>query len=169
MKRYVEPDPRARQLFFLALAVWALCAVLVARLNQILPPLSSNIGIALDQGTKRLLLSAVLASAFYAGVAFYAVRLTRRSILCGQWPPVGMSMPFRTAIREIRHPGVEWFLMSLALLSLAGLAALPWLAYAHARDTAAEISALSLTPNPSIERTCQGPLRAPCPAAHVKR
>ena len=25
------------------------------------------------------------------------------------------------------------------------------------------------SPNPSIERTCQGPLRAPCPAAHVKR
>ena len=24
-------------------------------------------------------------------------------------------------------------------------------------------------PNPSIERTCQGPLRAPCPAAHVER
>ena len=23
--------------------------------------------------------------------------------------------------------------------------------------------------NPSIERTCQGPLRAPCPAAHVER
>jgi hypothetical protein len=33
-----------------------------------------------------------------------------------------------------------------------------------------ELSA-HLTPwsNPSIERTCQGPLRAPCPAAHVKR
>ena len=26
-----------------------------------------------------------------------------------------------------------------------------------------------VSPNPSIERTCQGPLRAPWPAAHVKR
>ena len=30
-------------------------------------------------------------------------------------------------------------------------------------------SGLRVSPNPSIERTCQGPLRAPCPAAHVER
>ena len=166
MKRYVEPDPKARQLFFLALALLALCAVVVTRLEQILPPLNSNPSVAIEQGTERFLLASVISSVFYAVVAFFAVRATRRSIRCGQWPPVGMPMPFRTAIREIRHPRVEWMFTSLALLSLAGLAALPWLSYAHLRDTAAKISALPLTPNHSIERTVAG---KPASAAHVER
>ena len=36
-------------------------------------------------------------------------------------------------------------------------------------ESKAQFRSSKMWPNPSIERTCQGPLRAPCPAAHVKR
>jgi hypothetical protein len=166
MKRYIEPSPRARQLFFLALALLAAFAVVVARLDRILPPLSSNPTVALDQGAARLLFASAFSSVFYGALAFFVVRMTYRSIRCKQWPPVGMPVPFRTAIREIRHPRVEWILMSFGLVSLAFLAALPWLGYAQFRNAAAEISALSVTPNHSIERTAAG---KPASAAHVER
>ena len=37
------------------------------------------------------------------------------------------------------------------------------------RCVTASASKAPVSSNPSIERTCQGPLRAPCPAAHVER
>ena len=166
MKRYVEPSPRTRQLFFLALVLLTALAVVVDRFDRILPPLSLNPAVALEQGANRLLLASAFSSVFYAVLAILVVRMTRRAVRSGQWPPVGMSMPFRTAIREIRHPRVEWLLMSLALVSLVVLAALPWLGYAQFRNVAAQVSALPETPNHSIERTAAG---RPASAAHVER
>lgn len=66
MKRYVEPDPKARQMFFLALALVAAFAFAVARLDRILPPLSSNPSVALDQVATRLLLAAAFSSVFHS-------------------------------------------------------------------------------------------------------
>jgi hypothetical protein len=153
-------------MFFLALALWAAFAVFVARLGEFLRPLSPNPGVALSQSAMRFLLAAVLSSMFYGVLAFFVIRLTQRSVRSRQWPPPGMRAPFRTAIREIRRPHVEWALTTLVLCSLLVAAVLPWLRYAELRRSVSELSVLLETPNPSIERTAAG---KPASAAHVER
>lgn len=136
MKRYIEPTLRARQLFFLGLLVVAGVALLADRANQFLPPLSSDEVVALDQMVERSLLAALLASVFWCGLGGAAIYLTNRAIRSRQWPPAGISVPFRTEAVDIKRPWVAWALLVVFLVTCVVQIAGPWYGYATLRELA---------------------------------
>ena len=163
MKRYVEPTEKARQLFFLALLMISGLALLADRLDELLP-ISSDTSVALDQVLERSLLGAVLSSVFYGALAGIAIHLTRRAVVSKQWPPVGMSVPFRTAVREVRRPWTAWTCLGLVLLAFALQIAGPWYGYVTVRELIPKLKqVLERQPNLSLQD------RRPAGAAELQR
>jgi hypothetical protein len=123
MRRYVEASPRARQWFFLIAVVWAGLGFIASRLNTYLP-LSGHVEELLIQIDARALCALVVLSLFYVALSVVAIVLAARTVRTGQWPPVGLKVPFRTPVTEIRKPYKVWLLLGLLLAVYAGHVAL---------------------------------------------
>ena len=133
MTRYIEPTLKARQRFFLAATIWAGCVLLSGRLDQLLPPLSADTAVAMDQALDRILLFAGLSTAFFSALSFCAIRYARRAVESRQWPPNGRSIPFRAKVRDIKNPRNVWLFLGMLLIIFALQIALSWGVYLKQR------------------------------------
>ena len=158
MKRYIEPTPKARQLFFLTLVMLGGYALLVSRIDMLLPPISSDAKIALDQAINRLFIGAVLSTLFFSGFVFAAIHTTRRAVKSGQWPPVGMPVPFRTQVTEIVRPWKAWAILAAVLIYLTFKIAMPWFIYLEFQKMESklqELESCDRCPTPRSSGTAQ--------------
>lgn len=127
--------------------------VLTSRLNDLLPPLSSDASQMFDQLVERSLLAAVIGTVLFGAFSMVAVHFTRRAVKSGQWPPKGMSVPFRTKILEIKNPRNAWTYLGVLLLMFAVQIALPWYAYAKQKAYYGELK--ELLKDPPANKACR--------------
>jgi lipopolysaccharide export LptBFGC system permease protein LptF len=122
----------------------------------------------LDQVVERSLLAALLASMLWCCFAVVAIYLTHRAVRSRQWPPAGISVPFRTEVIDIKRPWVAWALLAVFVVTCAFQIAGPWYGYATLREvTPALKRALAKQPNSLLQPT--GGDMAPSSAAERKR
>ena len=136
MTRYIEPTLRTRQLWFLAaLLVATSFWLLTTRIDQLLPPLDKDLAVAFDQILERSLIAAILSTVFFVVYSLVAIHYTRRVIASQQWPPTGMTVPFRTKVKEIKNPRNAWLYLTVSLGILFAIQiALPWAHYVNQRE-----------------------------------
>jgi len=154
MKQYVESNPKTRQLFFLALILIGAFALFVDRMEQILPAIDSDTTVAIDQVLDRSLFATVLATVFYGLFSFVAIHYVRRTVQSKQWPPVGMSVPFRMPVKEIKRPWVAWTYLAVLLCIFLTQIFITWYAYGEQREYFRELKQLiDESPNKSPKPT----------------
>ena len=108
MQRYVEASPRARQWFFLAAIVWLGLVLLTSRFGTYFP-LSGSPSEKLAQLDQRSWYALGAFVVFYAALSVLAVFLAAKAVRTKQWPPAGLTVPFRTRVYEIQSPFKVWF------------------------------------------------------------
>lgn len=160
MTTYVDPNPRTRRFFFIALAVLGALALVAARIEDLLPPLSNDPIQALDETTNRLLVATILNTLVNIVFSVIAVHLTRRAVQSRQWPPKGMNVPFRTRVTAIERPTVAWAFLAVVLCLFVFQSSLRVSIYIMARSGIEETKRLlEVSPNNTFNRT-SGSLRA---------
>ena len=125
MTEYVEPTLRTRQLFFLAVILLAGLSLFAFRLDVYFPPVSDW-----HQMQQRLFVVIVLSNLLNIALSIWVINLTRRAVRCGQWPPKGMRVPFRTKIKRIKKPRIAWLFLTVFLCVFTLNTLLPWFGYA---------------------------------------
>jgi len=146
MTRYVEPTLRTRQLFFLAVISLGGLLLASSRLDDILPPFSSEPLAALDQMLGRSLVAATLSTIYYALFSVVAIHYTRRAVESRQWPPNGMTVPFRLKVKEIKNPRNAWMFLAIILFMFTAQATIPWFGYAKQRSQLEELKEMFKVP-----------------------
>ena len=156
MKRFVEPSTKAQQLFFLALVLLGALALLANRLPDFLPSISLDPSVASEQVLNQSLWIASLNTLFYLGLSFHAVHYVHRAVRSRQWPPEGMSVPFRTEIKEIKNPRNAWAVLAFLLLLYAAQIAMPWHIYTKQRELFELLMTAqpAASPEASSDRAC---------------
>jgi hypothetical protein len=134
MTNYIEPTLKTRQLFFFAVVVLGGLAVLTSRLDELLPPLSGDPLLALDQMHFRLLVATVLSTIIFTALSIVAIYNTRRAVQSGQWPAKGMTVPFRTKIVEIKNARNAWLLLAIILCCFVSMVSLKWFIYSKYQE-----------------------------------
>ena len=129
MDRYVESSLKARRLFYLAIVIFCGLVFLVMYIDEILPPFSSDITMALEQADERSFLASVLSTIFYISFSIVVFHYTRRAIQSKQWPPVGMAVPFRLKVKEINNPNIAWLYSLCILLIFVAQVTFTWYVY----------------------------------------
>lgn len=130
MEKYVEPSLKARKLFYLAIVLFCGLALFVMYLDEILPPISSDITVALEQTNERSFAASIISTIFYIGFSIVVYHYTRRSIQSKQWPPAGMAVPFRLKVKEIRNPNIAWLYFLCILFIFVVQTTFTWYVYA---------------------------------------
>ncbi len=161
MTTYVEPNLGTRRVFFLAVVLLGVLAFVVFRLEDFLPPLSSDPLQALDQSTDRLLVATILNTLIHIAISVVAVSLTLRAVQSGQWPPKGMNVPFRKRVTEIKRPAVAWALLVILLSIFVAQVSMRVVIYTKILAVTEEAKkAFEVPPNNTFNRT-SGSLRSP--------
>jgi Na+/H+ antiporter NhaC len=152
--KFIEPTPKTRQLFFLSLFFLGVLALAIPHIDDLLPPLSSNQTIVFEQVLSRSLMAAVLSTLFFVVFSGIAFHYTQRAIRSGQWPPKGMSVPFRIKITEIKNPRNAWALLIILLCLFLAQTAMIWIVYVKQRAHFEELKQLiEITPNKAPQPT----------------
>jgi hypothetical protein len=107
IKRYVDASPKARLVFLLLILFWLSLALFLDRFSVWFPldgtPSERLLKIS-DRGRIALIVTVVFYLILSGIVVFESIWTVRSR----QWPPQGHPMPFRTRIKEIKHPTRVW-------------------------------------------------------------
>ena len=151
MKRYIEASPKARQWFFLALAIWAFVAVLWLNFEAYFP-LPSDVRDRLAEHQARSLYRFIAIALLYGALSVAACMAIAKAVRTKQWPPAGSPVPFRTRVHEIRNPRKVWLLGALVIAMHLGLVAA--LGYLVTKERSATQELLRLIAPPSHPFAC---------------
>jgi hypothetical protein len=163
MTRYIEPTLRSRQLFFLYVILLGGFALFVSHLDDILLPLlSCDPLLALEQTIVWSLVSTILTTILYLSLSVTVIYYTRRAVQSGQWPAKGMTVPFRTKVTEIKNPRSAWLYLIIVLTIFTSSIVRQWLAHDKSRIELVQIRQwMQVTPNPAFKRDCRKSAAAP--------
>jgi hypothetical protein len=151
MSKYVEATLRTRQLFFLGVILLGGLILFLDRVEAILPPLSRDPVLAIEQFAHRSMVAALVLSVFYLVLSAMAINLAKRSADSGQWPPKGMTVPFRTKIIEIKKQRYVWLYLTIILSVFTAQAAMPWVRYEEQRELLKELkTTVQVVPNRAL-------------------
>ena len=106
-KRYVEASPKARLFFLVAILSWLALLLFLDRFNVWFPvhgTPTEKLVKTLDRGLVVLIVSVSFWLMLSTIMVFEAIWTVRSR----QWPPHGHPMPFRTPVKEIKHPLTVW-------------------------------------------------------------
>ncbi len=142
MTAYVEPTPRARQLFFLIALLLVALLAFAPQLDHLLPPLSDDSDVMFDEIQKRTLVGATFSTAFFILFSLVAIHLSRRTVQSGQWPPAGMAVPFRIKVKPIQNSRNVWVYLAVTLSIFTFQAVLPWVGYSKQQAYFGELKTL---------------------------
>jgi hypothetical protein len=139
MSTYIEATPRTRQLFFLAVILLGGLFLALDRIAFLLPPVSEDPVIAIEQTIYRSASSALAVSILYAALSVVAIRYAKLTAESGQWPPQGMTVPFRTKVLVIKKKQHVWLYLGFILCAFALQGTLPWVKYSIQKERLEEL------------------------------
>lgn len=153
-KRYVEASPKARLVFLVLILFWLSLALFLDRFGAWFP-LDGTPTERLLKVSDRALIALIVSVIFYltlSGIVMFESIWTVRS---RQWPPEGHPMPFRTRVKEIKHPTMVWlFAGSIIAIYFAHIG---MNAYSWSRSNRAIQETISLLERPQGKCTTSVP------------
>jgi hypothetical protein len=123
MKQYVEASPRAKLVFYVAAIFLGGIGIFLFRFNAWFPVHGSPEE-QLRQMADRAMYVMVALVVSYVALSGLVLILAIRTVRTRQWPPVGLPMPFRMAVTEIKRPFAVWALAAVLFVLYTTHAAL---------------------------------------------